>query len=146
MKSVMRQLNAVGPPGSATAQPPSSTPPQSLVPEAGRNPNPKPNSHDDSASTRAPQAAPQGDDAVGWCLSVFSHAEEAWMRGEVLSCSLKGKHHVLYEDGEDEWLKLSKEQVQWHTSRSTIAQTAGLQPGKRLLAPVGCRFPGLLQG
>lgn len=131
MKNVMLQLAAVDLPAGPAALPPSSTPTQILVPEAGGRAG---GPHADSASTRQPgvaTAVPQAAAAVGWGLSVYSQAEEAWVMGEVLSWSSRqGQHHVLYEDGEDEWLKLPKEHVRWHSPSCTIAETAGLQKGK----------------
>ena len=131
MKSIMLQLDAVDLPAGPSTLAPSSSPTQTLVPEAGgRGSGP----HADSASTRQPAgstAVPQGAAAVGWCLSIYSQAEEEWVRGEVLSWrSRQGQYHVLYEDGEDEWLKLSKEHVQWHSSQANISETAGLQTGE----------------
>lgn len=129
MKSVMTQLEAIDIPVGSVTLPQPSVPTQTVVSEAGGT-----ESHADSASTRqlaGATAVPQGAAAVGWGLSIYSQAEEAWVRGEVISWNPRqGQYHVLYEDGEDEWLKLAKENVQWHSSRSTISETAGLQKGK----------------
>lgn len=88
----------------------------------------------DSASTASAGAAaaafPSKGDAVGWGVSVFSHAEGRFVRGQVIAFGKKHQHHVLYEDGEDEWLRLAEEDVQWHSHKCSIAQTAGLQKGK----------------
>ncbi len=129
MKSVMMQLEAIDIPAGSVTLPQPSVPTQTVVSEAGGR-----GSNADSASTRqlaGVTAVPQGAAAVGWGLSIYSQAEEVWVRGEVISWnSRQGQYHVLYEDGEDEWLKLAKENVQWHSSRSTISETAGLQKGK----------------
>ncbi|KAL0037417.1 hypothetical protein WJX79_006871 [Trebouxia sp. C0005] len=142
MKSVMTQLEAIDIPAGSVTLPQPSVPTQTVVSEVeGRA------SNADSASTRqlaGTTAVPQGAAAVGWGLSIYSQAEEVWVRGEVISWnSRQGQYHVLYEDGEDEWLRLAKENVQWHSSRSTISETAGLQKGRRVpqgLAAVGWRI------
>ena len=79
-------------------------------------------------------AIPTKDAAVGWGLSVFSHAEARFVRGQVIAYGKRHRHHVLYEDGEDEWLRLAEEHVQWHSKKCSIAQTAGLQKGDALAA------------
>lgn len=126
----MQQLGAID---LATDPTPNGTPPdptQTLVPEARAHPS---RAQTDSASTQQPSAAtavPQGAAAVGWGLSIFSHAEEVWVQGQVLSWNCRqGQHHVLYEDGEDEWLKLGEEHVRWHSPKCSIAHRAGLQKG-----------------
>lgn len=126
----MQQLGAID---LATDPTPNAGPPdptQTLVPEAGAAPS---GAQTDSTSTHQPAAAtavPQGTAAVGWGLSIISHAEEVWVQGQVLSWnSRQGQHHVLYEDGEDEWLKLGEEQVRWHSSKCSVARRAGLQKG-----------------
>ena len=125
----MTQLEAIDIPAGSDTLPQPPIPTQTIVPEAGGR-----GSYADSASTRqlaGATAVPQGAAAVGWGLSIYSQAEEVWVRGEVISWNPRhGQYHVLYEDGEDEWLKLAKENVQWHSSRSTISETAGLQKGK----------------
>ncbi|DBA82770.1 hypothetical protein WJX77_000353 [Trebouxia sp. C0004] len=144
MKSVMTQLDAIDIPAGSVTLPQPSVPGsvQTVVSEAGGR-----GSNADSASTRqldGATAVPQGAAAVGWGLSIYSQAEEIWVRGEVISWnSRQGQYHVLYEDGEDEWLKLAKENVQWHSSRSTISETAGLQKGRQVpqgLEAVGWRI------
>ena len=134
MKGVMQQLGALD---LATGPNPlhlPSNPTQTLVPYSGV---PSSAAQSDSASTQQPAVAtagstaePQAFAAVGWGLSIFSYAEEVWVKGQVLSWNVRqGQHHVLYEDGEDEWLKLGKEHVQWHSHKCDIAQRAGLQNG-----------------
>ena len=126
----MRQLGAIDLATDPTLSAAPADPTQTLVPEAGAQ---APAAQTDSASTHQPAAAtavPQGTAAVGWGLSIFSHAEEVWVHGQVVSWnSRQGQHHVLYEDGEDEWLKLGEEQVRWHSSKCNIARRAGLQNG-----------------
>ncbi len=41
----------------------------------------------------------------------------------------RGAHHVLYEDGEDEWLKLPCEVVSWQKGTSARSLGAGLSFG-----------------
>ena len=121
----MQQLGAIDLASDPTPNVPPPDPTQTLVPETG--------AQADSASTQQPAVAtalPQGTTAVGWGLSIYSHAEEAWVQGQVLSWSSRqGQHHVLYEDGEDEWLKLGEEHVRWHHHKCNISRRAGLQKG-----------------
>eukprot|EP00798_Chlamydomonas_sp_ICE-L_P013747 gene13747-19649_t len=47
-------------------------------------------------------------------LSVFWQATEMWCPGEVSGfSSITGRHQILYNDGEEEWLDLSSEQILW---------------------------------
>jgi hypothetical protein len=85
-----------------------------------------------AAEPPAPEAAP------GWRVSVRCEAEGRWHRGEVLAHdAATGRHLVLYEDGEDEWLIAGQERVAWH---APVPQgRAGLFPGKApgVEAPAG---------
>lgn len=82
-------------------------------------------------ATQASQPAPALDEtAVGWQLSIFWGAMGAFVPGEVLAYN-KGRHLVLYQDGEDEWLELAKETILWHSlyrANSLNKQPAGLLP------------------
>ena len=50
--------------------------------------------------------------------------------GEVLAWDEdKARHHVLYDDGEDEWLDLGAERLAWHKPGSRPAVAAGLPEG-----------------
>lgn len=50
--------------------------------------------------------------------------------GEVLAWDEdKARHHVLYDDGEDEWLDLGAERLVWHKPGSRPAVAAGLPEG-----------------
>lgn len=126
----MQQLGAIDLASGSTPHAPPPHPTQTLVPECGPQSS---GAHTDSASTQQPAAAtavPHETAAVGWGLSIYSHAEEAWVQGQVLSWNPRqGQHHVLYEDGEDEWLKLEEEHVRWHQPNSGISHRAGLQKG-----------------
>lgn len=148
MKGVMQQLGAVDLASGSPTHVPPSDPTQTLVPEAEAQasaPQAGAASMQQPAASAGATAVPQGAAAVGWCLSVFSHAEEVWVKGQVLSWnSRQGQHNVLYEDGEDEWLRLAKEQVQWHSPKCNIAQRAGLQKGIHccpLTLTVPCKLP-----
>ena len=140
MKAIMQQLGAIdlASDGNSNLLQPDAT--QALAPERCAHFS---GAQTDSASTQqpaAPTALPQGTTAVGWGLSIFSYAEEAWVQGQVLSWNCRqGQHHVLYEDGEDEWLKLGEEHLQWHHSKCNISQRAGLQKGA--LASKHCSYP-----
>lgn len=45
------------------------------------------------------------------------------------------KHHILYEDGEHEWVRLAREAHTWCPSCSEAPYPAGLPPGN-FLAPI----------
>lgn len=56
-------------------------------------------------------------EAVGRRVLVYWQASGMWTPGEVLSFNPKtGRHHVLYNDGEDEWLELAKESLAWEST------------------------------
>lgn len=50
----------------------------------------------------------------------------------------RGAHHLLYEDGEDEWIKLPAEAVAWHRGLSSAPLRSGLAPGAAPAACGGC--------
>ncbi len=53
--------------------------------------------------------------------------------GEVLAwCGERARHHVLYDDGEDEWLDLAAERLVWHAPRGAPPVAAGLPDGAGL--------------
>ena len=81
-----------------------------------------------SSSARLAAAAKEA--AVGWRVVVCCRADGMSYEGQVLAYKpATGLHHVLYLDGEDEWLSLVEEQTQWlEHHRGTIP--AGLQPGE----------------
>ena len=55
---------------------------------------------------------PAGQDAVGHTLAVWSPMDGAMHHGEIIACS-KGRLHVLYDDGEDEVMDVTREIAQW---------------------------------
>ena len=137
MKAIMQQLGAIDLASDAAPLALQSDPTETLASETWAQSS---GAQTDSASTQQPAAAtaaPQGTTAVGWGLSIFSYAEEAWLQAQVLSWnSRQAQHHVLYEDGEDEWLKLGEEHVRWSHSKCNISQRAGLQEGTLASSPV----------
>ena len=46
---------------------------------------------------------------MGQRIKVFWPQERAWFRGKVLAFDNKSKHHVKYNDGDEEWLQLADE-------------------------------------
>lgn len=67
-------------------------------------------------------------------VSVLFDGDGQWYRGEVLAYnSQRGRHLVLYEDGEDEWLALERESLAWHklAPSSAAAACPGIRPGGR---------------
>ena len=87
-------------------------------------------------SSSARLASPAKEAAVGWRVIVCCRADGMSYEGQVLAYkAATGLHHVLYSDGEDEWLSLVKEQTQWlEHHRGTIP--AGLLPGGCLPTPI----------
>eukprot|EP00884_Botryococcus_braunii_P019151 jgi/Botrbrau1/591/Bobra.0010s0056.1 len=83
---------------------------------------------------------PRGEAAVGWRLELYTAPQCRWYRAEVLAFNENGFHHLLYQDGEDEWVDLSREAVQWLTSAPLEPLGAGLPPGQ--LVPVGQQAVG----
>lgn len=78
---------------------------------------------------------PSGEAALGWKISVFCRADSCSYEGQLIAHKPSSNlHHILYQDGEDEWLCLQQEQIQWmqHLDRPS---PAGLKPGES--APVG---------
>ena len=58
---------------------------------------------------------PPAEKAVGWRVSLRSASDGRWYGAEVLCFdSSHQKHLVLYDDGEDEWVCFSEEEVRWH--------------------------------
>lgn len=52
--------------------------------------------------------------AVGWGLALHSPGCQRWCPGQVLTFNATtGRHHIGYEDGEDEWLELAREPLLW---------------------------------
>ena len=53
--------------------------------------------------------------------------------GRVVAYSAaKGRHHLLYDDGEDEWVDITKEPLTWHADRPRNSNVrAGLPEGMR---------------
>ncbi len=49
--------------------------------------------------------------SVGAAVKVFWKDDEAWYKGRIEAFD-GAKHHVAYEDGDDEWIVLADEQVQ----------------------------------
>jgi hypothetical protein len=74
-------------------------------------------------------APPSTEESAGWEVSVRSAADGRWHRAEILTYdSHRSMHFVLYIDGEDEWLRVTEEEVVWH--RKLPAGRQGLFPGK----------------
>lgn len=58
---------------------------------------------------------PELPDAANWQISLQGAGDGRWHRGEVLCYDVQRKRHlVMYDDGEDEWVDLSEEEVVWH--------------------------------
>jgi hypothetical protein len=69
-------------------------------------------------------------EAVGWRLKLFWGATGEWIEAEVLSWDeRKKKHHVLYLDGEEEWVDLGQEALLWVKASRHGAISAGHYKG-----------------
>ena len=65
-------------------------------------------------------------EAVGWRIKVYWGGDGSWYEAEVLSFDeAKKKHHLLYLDGEEEWVDLSKELLVWVKASRHGAISAG---------------------
>ncbi|KAK7396957.1 hypothetical protein VNO78_18120 [Psophocarpus tetragonolobus] len=74
------------------------------------------------ASTSPPSASPSlyGQEVVGRRIKVYWPLDDAWYEGSVKSFdSLSSKHVICYDDGEEESLDLSKENIQWFLESSS---------------------------
>lgn len=81
---------------------------------------------------------PAADESVGWEISIRGAGDGRWHRAEILCYdSHRGRHDILYADGEDEWVTIEEEEVVWH--KKLPAGREGLFPGKQpsVEAPVG---------
>uniref|UniRef100_A0A061QY62 Tudor domain-containing protein n=1 Tax=Tetraselmis sp. GSL018 TaxID=582737 RepID=A0A061QY62_9CHLO len=79
---------------------------------------------------------PTAAHAVGWRLGILWEADGNFYEGEVLSYNPKThKHHILFQDGEDEWVYLSKEVKCWKSRGRGPSRPAGLPAGEE--APKG---------
>ena len=54
---------------------------------------------------------------MGQRIKVFWPQERAWFRGKILAFDNKSKHHVKYNDGDEEWLQLAEEK--WELLKDT---------------------------
>lgn len=67
---------------------------------------------------------------MGWRLKLFWGATGEWIEAEVLSWDeRKKKHHVLYLDGEEEWVDLGQEALVWIKASRHGAISAGHYKG-----------------
>ena len=84
------------------------------------------------------RAGPQGEAALGWVVSVCCMADNQCHEGQLIAYkSETDQHHILYLDGEDEWLKLGQESMTW-IRRLDRPSHAGLDPG---VLPVDAWLP-----
>jgi hypothetical protein len=67
-----------------------------------------------SVTEEAALPRPRQGAAVGWRVSVYWPGDHSFYMGEVLDFSAEtGRHFVGYEDGDSEWLRLSRAWVKW---------------------------------
>lgn len=87
-----------------------------------------------SPAAVAPQVVGRGplpEEAVGWFLELYNASECSWHLAEVLAYRKSGRlHHLLYKDGEDEWVNLTREAIRWTQAAPLAPLGAGLRPGE----------------
>lgn len=67
-----------------------------------------------SAKSDLGPRTPRGEAALGWLVAVQCRSNGRACQGQLIAYAEDGdRHHLLYADGEDEWLCLAKEGVQW---------------------------------
>ena len=63
-------------------------------------------------------------------VSLLFDGDGQWYRGQVLGHDRrKGRHLILYDDGEDEWVVLDQETVAFHQELSGGPTSTGIYPG-----------------
>eukprot|EP00873_Tetraselmis_striata_P037975 jgi/Tetstr1/458239/TSEL_044727.t1 len=78
----------------------------------------------------ADTSGPRGHNAVGYRIGILWEADGAYHHGEVLAyIDHKHKHHILYDDGEDEWIQLTKEAKVWRHKGRGASLPAGIAQG-----------------
>lgn len=84
-------------------------------------------------NTKKTEHHPEGTAALGWLVSVECPADGQQYQGQLIAYAAEtGLHHVLYVDGEDEWLSIGVEQIDW-IRHIENPMPAGIKPGKALL-------------
>lgn len=74
---------------------------------------------------------PATEEAVGWRIAVHCRADGKQHECQVLAYdAARGQHHVLYQDGEDEWLSLADECVESCSAGRCLPIMAGLPAGR----------------
>lgn len=75
--------------------------------------------------------APRGRSAIGWRIGVYWKEDTVFYEGEIKGYdSATGKHHILYDDTEDEYISLSTEKIKWMVPPSTSTEKKS-GPGRR---------------
>ena len=87
-------------------------------------PRPSPTRRQPDAAEIAPGAGVSAnpEDDVGRRVAVWWPAEKKFYPARVSGVDAKrGKHHVRYDDGDDEWIALSKRRCVWDTRADAVA-------------------------
>lgn len=72
---------------------------------------------------------PPGHSAIGGRVSIFFPGDGHQHSGWVLAHDRRrGRHHVLYDDGEDEWIFLSADASSWESASIHCPRHGGLPP------------------
>lgn len=83
--------------------------------------------------------APAGPACDGWRVSIFWGGDGLYHKGDIIAYDPQSKkHHMLYLDGEEEWVDLSREAVVWHRQSNHKA----ISVGPHLSRIGGWRRPG----
>jgi hypothetical protein len=86
--------------------------------------------------------------AIGWLVSLYCPADKLWYHGEVVGFDRKrGKHNILYDDGEHDWCFVSQEKLIWHAqtadndnNNTEVSKPSPKAATKPAVAP---RYPGV---
>lgn len=75
-------------------------------------------------------ASPDGENALGWVVKIYCRADGMFHEGQLIAYKADAQqHHVLYKDGEDEWIQLQQEALEW-LHKLDRPQHAGLKDGE----------------
>ncbi|KAL6768038.1 hypothetical protein ACKKBF_B37530 [Auxenochlorella protothecoides x Auxenochlorella symbiontica] len=82
--------------------------------------------HAGSAPATPPAAHVSGSDAVGARVALLWREDAAWYRGRLVQYdSYHKRHKIAYDDGEEEWVSLSRESFRVLTPRGASAAAPG---------------------
>ena len=79
----------------------------------------------DAPSTDLPVSGAEPAEDVGRRVAVWWKSERRFFAGRVAAVDARrGKHHVRYDDGDDEWITVAKHRVCWDADADAVADDA----------------------